>query len=96
MNSYTRVCIDLHDDHCIGAVVQIIDERSYLYVMHRNGGMANVQLTSLLRPGYDPNLLVHMRALRTWYASHFSDDLFGDRLSEEDERTAWYVSAFDA
>ena len=98
LNRYTRACIDLTSDHCTGAVLQFSnDGTSCLYVLHRNHTLKedDVQVVSILRQK-EEQMLLHMKALRTWYDDRFVDDMYGDYLQEEMERDLWFISGADA
>ena len=98
INKYSRVCIDLNSERCTGAVVQLSnDGTSCLYVLHRNHTLRedDVQVVSILWQK-EEQMLLHMRALRSWYDDRFVDDMYGDYLREEMERDLWFLSGMNA
>lgn len=100
INKYTRACIDLNSDRCTGAVVQLAnDGNSCLYILHRNQTLdevdEDVQVVSILWQK-EEQMLLHMKALRSWYDERFVDGMYGDFLKDEMERDLWYLSGTDA
>ena len=95
VNAYARTHIALQDKRCIGAIIQMRDNaRIGVYVLHRVDAV-HLNIANILWTSHSV-MMSDMRAFRTWYERRFFEELNGDTLQDDTERTCWDISAFDA